>query len=109
MALPELAQAWWLAATTELDGTFNALEACLWWAIAGGLVWRRARWPADRRGPGWALVLAFVAFGASDLIEVGTGAWWRPWPLLLLKAACVVAIAGLGWRLWPGRAQGVEP
>jgi hypothetical protein len=34
----------------------------------------------------------FVLFGASDLIEVRTGAWWRPWWLLAWKAACVFAL-----------------
>jgi hypothetical protein len=28
----------------------------------------------------------------SDLIEVKTGAWYSPWPLLALKAACVASL-----------------
>jgi hypothetical protein len=31
----------------------------------------------------------FVLFGISDLIEIGTGAWWRPGWLLLAKIACL--------------------
>ena len=34
--------------------------------------------------------LAFVAFGVSDIIEAQTGAWWKPFGLLVLKAGCVV-------------------
>lgn len=106
MSPAELASAWCLAVTTEVDGAFNALEACLWAAIAGGLAWRGARQATQDRGAWWALVAAFACFGVSDLVEVWTGAWWRPWPLLVLKVACVLAIASLGWRLWPRRLEG---
>lgn len=38
--------------------------------------------------------LAFIAFGISDIIEASTGAWWRPFSLLVLKAVCVVSFIG---------------
>ena len=80
---------------TEL-ALFNLVEA-VWWgivavviAITGG----RARDMTPRVR--WGLAAAFLAFGVSDLIEIATGAWWRPLGLLLLKAACVCGIvAGL--------------
>jgi len=34
----------------------------------------------------------FVLFGISDLIEIQTGTWWRPWWLLLLNSFCVISI-----------------
>lgn len=72
---------------------FNQAEACLWFVIAlilgvrlrAGRPWR------------WLIPLAFVVFGASDLIEARTGAWWEPWWLLVLKAACVLVFL-LAWR-----------
>lgn len=96
---------WWALATDwgDLAGPFNLAEGLLWWAIALGLGLARVRGRASvaPAWAWWALVGAFVAFGASDWVEIATGAWWRPWPLLALKAACVGAIAALGWRVWP--------
>jgi len=34
----------------------------------------------------------FVLFGCSDFVEHQTGAWYRPWWLLLWKAACVAVM-----------------
>lgn len=48
-------------------------------------------------GTAGRLPLAFLAFGISDLVEEGTGAWWRPLWLLLLKSGC---IAVFGHGLW---------
>ncbi len=39
-----------------------------------------------------SLGYAFILFGISDLIEMRTGAWWRPWWLLLIKALCLLFI-----------------
>jgi hypothetical protein len=36
--------------------------------------------------------ITFLLFGVSDIIEVQTGAWWRPFWLLLLKASCVISL-----------------
>ena len=32
----------------------------------------------------------FFAFGVSDLIEMQTGAWWKPIWLLILKGTCIL-------------------
>jgi hypothetical protein len=37
--------------------------------------------------------LGFVAASLSELVEVRTGAWWRPWWLLLWKASFFPYIA----------------
>jgi hypothetical protein len=73
----------------------NYIEAALWGAIAvafgaHGLL---------RGGPSRRRCLltaaAFLLFGVSDVCEVHTGAWWRPWWLLAWKGACVLMLAGL--------------
>ena len=38
------------------------------------------------------LSIVFVLFGISDLIEIQTGAWWRPFSLLIYKGACLLII-----------------
>lgn len=67
----------------------NLIEAMLWFAIAGvfaiSLLLPRRPARVDRA----IAALAFALFGVSDLIERHTGAWWRPWWLLAIKAACV--------------------
>ena len=67
----------------------NFVEAMLWFVIAGGfvvsLVIPRLPAPTDRA----VAAIAFAVFGVSDLMERHTGAWWRPWWLLAIKAACV--------------------
>ena len=39
----------------------------------------------------------FALFGISDLVEMQTGGWWKPWWLLLLKGLCVLGIAMFAW------------
>lgn len=74
----------------EYLSVFNIVEGA-WWlfvaaAVAVGGIEQLIHWPIERR----ILVVAFVSFGISDFIEVQTGAWWRPWPLLALKSICIV-------------------
>lgn len=45
------------------------------------------------------LSLSFFAFGVSDLVEVTTGAWWRPPWLLALKGACLAGIIISMWLI----------
>lgn len=80
-------------AALSIHAVFNYLEAGLWFVIAFALV-VRSRMTMPWR---WLLPLAFAAFGISDLIEVRTGAWWEPWWLFVLKAACVLVFL-LAWR-----------
>ena len=78
---------------SEIDvaATFNAVEAVWWWVVAA--VVARPSFEPDRLRAvdRWTLVLAFAAFGVSDVIEYFTGAWWRPRWLLVLKVGCIAA------------------
>jgi hypothetical protein len=55
---------------------------------------RRGEDVAARRRCGVAFIV-FVAFGFSDVMEMNTGAWWRPWWLFAWKAACFLAMVWL--------------
>jgi hypothetical protein len=76
--------------------TANALEALLWAVIGGIFVWqairRRSSYPRNRS---WIAAIAFFTFGLSDVIEMTTGAWWRPWWLFAMKAACILVLVAL--------------
>ena len=71
--------------------TFNVFEALFWITMGGGFL------VAARRGvPRTALPgLFLVAFGCSDIVELQTGAWWRPWWLFVWKTTCAVALISL--------------
>lgn len=73
----------------------NYVEAALWIAIglAFGVAALVRRGIHRRRCEEAAVV--FLLFGLSDIVEVQTGAWWRPWWLLIWKAACVFAMLAL--------------
>ncbi|MCA8992114.1 MAG: hypothetical protein KDA88_09055 [Planctomycetaceae bacterium] len=43
------------------------------------------------------LAIAFLLFSVSDVIEIQTGAWWKPIWLMLLKGSCIAIFA---WGLW---------
>ncbi|MFZ4482582.1 MAG: hypothetical protein ACOYOL_01210 [Chthoniobacterales bacterium] len=75
------------------DQLFNFAEGLLWLAIAEAICLCTARSPKPRR-LGYGAALSFALFGVSDFIEVRTGAWYSPWPLLVLKAACVLSLVG---------------
>ena len=75
---------------------FNFLEALLWFLMGAGFltaaIFRTSKVqyrPLMIRVAAW-----FLLFGISDLIEMQTGAWWRPVWLLVLKVACVLGLAG---------------
>ena len=78
----------------QLDPTFvlsNRIEAAFWIAIAIALLLRSIRLTALAKRDARLAACAFAIFGASDLVEATTGAWWRPWWLLLWKGACLLA------------------
>ena len=81
------------AARLGLFEIANYAEAALWFAIA---LYCATRAIATRRSSLWLLTVALLLFGISDIVEVQTGAWYRPWWLLAWKAACVLAILSVG-------------
>lgn len=71
---------------------FNFLEAGLWISIAAALLVYSIRSESKQRKMAYVAIAALFMFGISDIIEVYTGAWWKPPWLLLLKALCVLAL-----------------
>ena len=82
---------------TDFSRLFNQGEAALWLIIAITLLVR----PVPKLAKTvwrWLLPLCFVVFGASDVIEAQTGAWWHPWWLFVIKALCVLGVLGAFWK-----------
>lgn len=78
---------------------YNYTEIGLWavlGVVVGFLAQRRS---GAARRDGLVAALTLVAFGASDWAEIKTGGeWWRPWWLLLWKAACVLVLLAVALR-----------
>ncbi|ESP91451.1 hypothetical protein N483_18100 [Pseudoalteromonas luteoviolacea NCIMB 1944] len=75
---------------------FNYIESMLWFAMALTLIINLLLKGHKDAYFTVSIIasLAFIAFGISDIIEASTGAWWRPFSLLALKAVCVVSFIG---------------
>lgn len=73
----------------------NYIEAGIWGIFAAVFAVKAIKQSAIRRT--WSLVaaLTFFFFGLSDIVEVFTGGWWRPWWLFFWNAACVASMVGL--------------
>ncbi|MGF1635075.1 MAG: hypothetical protein ACFCVE_14580 [Phycisphaerae bacterium] len=76
----------------------NQVEAVLWVMLAFVAAVVGVRRPM-LRSTLLPMALVLLAFGISDLVETRTGAWYRPWWLLVWKGACVGGLLGLVWRL----------
>jgi len=72
------------------DQLFNFCEGLLWTVIGVTFAWHAFRKTKYRRLQIGASV-SFLLFGISDFIEMRTGAWYTPWTLFALKAACVLS------------------
>ena len=85
----------------------NFIEAATWIGIAITLLVFSFKVASDARLL-QVLSASFAAFGISDLIEIQTGAWWRPAWLLALKAACVLSFSGCLWHHLRSRKRAIS-
>jgi hypothetical protein len=78
--------------TPDFVTIFNGLEALLWSALAVVIAVRFRKSDAGLRRLSWMTAALLVAFAVSDVIEMQTGAWWRPVGLLVLKGVCLAGL-----------------
>lgn len=74
----------------------NHIEACLWASLGAGFLLAALR--PNRRALKLTGGLTFLIFGASDWVESHTGAWYRPWWLLVWKGLCLAVLVPLAAR-----------
>jgi len=75
----------------------NLLEAIVWLAI-GVVLFARSQRPTGHVRLLRVLAVTFAIFGLTDLIEIQTGAWWKPPWLLGIKAVCVASFVLCFWH-----------
>jgi hypothetical protein len=76
-----------------LHAAFNLIEAVFWIILAIVLAWHSWSSRASTKRLGMIAALALAAFAVSDIVEIQTGAWYRPLWLLAWKAACLIILA----------------
>jgi hypothetical protein len=91
----------------DLEQSGNLVEAGFWLSFAAVLVIAARKRLRSVRILGLISGLIAVLFGISDLVEARTGAWWRPWWLLLWKAVCVTGLVTCFVRYKQVRAEAV--
>lgn len=79
----------------EKDG--NLIEAVFWVVFALVLLVKAVKGASKMRRVFLTLSATVFVFGVSDIVEAHTGAWWRPWRLLVWKVGCVLGLF-LGFR-----------
>jgi len=92
-----------------VETVFNACEAGLWLMFAVIVFGRYGRAPPGVKRVARVMALLFVLFGISDLIEIESGAWWRPPGLLLFKGACLIGLTWCFVVLWRRKQAGHLP
>jgi len=86
---------WLVSFAGKAVATFNFVEALFWLAMSAGFLRRAVLRKGDGGGTFCVAAVLFFFFGLSDFVEVGTGAWWRPWWLFAWKAACLVGLVSI--------------
>lgn len=63
-------------------GGFNLIEAVVW-IIIGVVVFSALNKPAFEKSKKEVFIggVLFIFFGISDIFEIYSGAWWKPWCL----------------------------
>ncbi|MBI2374880.1 MAG: hypothetical protein HYV07_12860 [Deltaproteobacteria bacterium] len=84
------------AAQHGLD-VFNLVEGTLWCAIGLAFLWRAGR-AKGVQALARAAGATYIVFGFSDFVESRTGAWFRPWWLLVWKALSILTLLALYLR-----------
>jgi hypothetical protein len=74
---------------------YNSIEIGIWAAFGIGFVLAAIAHAGAIRIRCALAAVVFFLFGASDAVELYTGAWWRPWWLFTWKALCVISLLGL--------------
>jgi hypothetical protein len=91
-----------------LVDAYNAFEAGLWALLAVVIAIRYRQTAAGLRRAAAITSGLLLLFAISDVIEMYTGAWWKPPALLVYKGFCLVGLVWSVRRLIRRVADGTE-
>ncbi|MHC4265575.1 MAG: hypothetical protein ACYSUK_06540 [Planctomycetota bacterium] len=76
----------------DIHSHFNLVEG-IFWIVLAFIVWVWS-FKVESIFQKFHIVagILLVAFGCSDFMEIRTGAWWKPWWLLVWKGVCLTGI-----------------
>jgi hypothetical protein len=83
----------------------NQIEALFWILIGLAFAIAALRQRDVNRNRCLQAAVAFVVCGLSDIVEARTGAWWRPWWLLVWKVGSFVWLGLLLIDHWRRKAR----
>lgn len=90
------------------ERTFNSFEALMWLGLGLLLTFvARKKEYALYKTHFFAVAILFAVFGASDIVEVYSGAWWSPWWLLIWKTLNAISLLTL--MIWLVRKIKTSP
>ncbi len=94
----------------DLEITGNLIEAGFWIIFGVGLAIAGMRRRRNLARLGLLSGTILFLFGVSDLVEANTGAWWRPWWLLVWKGTCLsgMVLCALKYRRILVREPSIE-
>ena len=75
----------------QMAESFNYFEIVLWSLFGLVMLIKSRDSNPNQTHIFYISSIAFFLFAMSDYIEIQTGAWWNPWWLFVMKAACVIA------------------
>jgi len=85
----------------------NSVEALVWVTIGVLLLLSFKKHAANSpKKDGVVLGILFVAFGASDVVEVYSGAWWKPGWLLVWKTLNAIGLLYFVGKLYIAERAG---
>jgi hypothetical protein len=73
----------------DMYAHFNFVEGLFWIILAILIGTRSFKAAPILQKIYFAAGIILLAFGCSDFVEMRTGAWWRPWWLLVWKGGCL--------------------
>jgi hypothetical protein len=90
-----------------MHAIFNYCEAVFWVFVS--FVVLIAAWKSKRHVQriAYVAVPTLFLFGVSDIVEVSTRAWWRPFWLLLWKGFCIAILVICVFLYWRQKSQAV--
>ena len=84
---------------------FNYCEAVFWVFVSLVVLIAAVKASRQVKRIAYVAVPTLFLFGVSDIIEVYTGAWWRPFRLLIWKSLCIAILLICVFFYWRQKVQ----